>query len=106
MQRKYLAVAILCAGASVGHAQSTVTLYGVVDANLEFANHLGAVPVAANGFNPGPSNNVFRMDSGGVSGSRWGLRGSEGLGGGLKAVFVLESGFNLDTGTSPRTART
>lgn len=33
MQRKYLAVAILCTGASVGHAQSTVTLYGVVDAD-------------------------------------------------------------------------
>ena len=53
---------------------------------------------AANGFNPGASNSVYRMDSGGLSGSRWGLRGTEDLGNGPKGVFVLESGFNLDTG--------
>ncbi len=88
---------LVCAGGAF--AQSSVTLYGVVDMNLEYANHVGAVPTAANGFSRGPSNNVFRMDSGGMSGSRWGLRGTEDLGGGLKAVFVAESGFNLDTGT-------
>jgi len=105
MKPKCLAFAVLCAVSGLGHAQSAVTLYGVVDANLEFANHVGQVPVAANGFNPGPGNNVFRMDSGGVSGSRWGLRGVEDLGTGLKAIFVLESGFNLDSGTSQQSGR-
>jgi predicted porin len=45
------------------------------------------------------------MASGGLSGSRWGLRGTEDLGGGLKSVFVLESGFGLDTGTLQQSSR-
>src|SRR5262249_39952175 len=39
------------------------------------------------------------------AGSRWGLRGTEDLGGGLKGLFVLESGFNLDTGTMQQSGR-
>jgi predicted porin len=42
---------------------------------------------------------VFNGGAGGLTGSRWGMRGSEDLGGGLKAVFNLENRFNLDTGT-------
>ncbi len=91
--------------AGTAQAQSTVTLYGVVDANLEYANHVGNVPTSANGFRPGPGNNVFRLDSGGYSGSRWGLRGTEDLGGGLKSIFVLESGFSIDNGTSQQSGR-
>ncbi|MGT2455165.1 porin [Cupriavidus basilensis] len=88
-----------------GCRAQSVTLYGVADMNIEFANHVGAVPTAANGFNSGPGQNVTRLDSGGLSGSRWGLRGVEDLGSGLKAVFVLESGFNLDSGTSQQSGR-
>jgi len=98
MKWKHIAFSALSVCMGVANAQSAVTLYGVGDVNLEFVNHLGSVPVAANGFNPGPANKVYRMDSGGVSGSRWGMRGVEDLGSGLKALFVLESGFNLDTG--------
>jgi len=97
-------IALLACTGSV-FAQSTVTLYGVVDMNVEFANHIGAVPTATNGFNPGASNNVYRLDSGGLSGSRWGLRGSEDLGSGLKGVFVLESGFSADNGTMQQGGR-
>ncbi len=39
------------------------------------------------------------MSSGNLQGSRWGLRGTEDLGGGLKAIFVLENGFNVFNGT-------
>ncbi|AOY94987.1 hypothetical protein BKK79_24440 [Cupriavidus sp. USMAA2-4] len=105
MPLKKAALAALIACPALASAQSSVTLYGVADINVEFANHVGAIPSAANGFNPGTSNSVYRMDSGGLSGSRWGLRGTEDLGNGLKGVFVLESGFNLDTGTSQQGGR-
>jgi len=105
MRLRLLALVALQALAWQAHAQSNVTLYGVVDVNVEYVNHLGAVPTSANGFNPGPSHSLVRMDSGGVSGSRWGLRGTEALGMGLKAVFVLESGFNADSGTSQQGGR-
>jgi predicted porin len=66
-------------------AQSNVTLYGVVDMFYQYAD--GA-------------NSLSRLQSGGLSGSRFGLRGSEDLGGGLKANFALEGGINVDEGTS------
>ncbi len=102
-QRIALAALLTCTGSAF--AQSSVTLYGVADINVEFANHVGSVPTAANGFNPGPSNDVYRMNSGGMAGSRWGLRGTEDLGGGLKGVFVLESGISLDNGTLQQSGR-
>ena len=105
MRMKCLAAvaSIACAGSA--WAQSSVTLYGVVDASIEYANHVGAVPTLANQFNPGPAHDVVRMNSGGLSGSRWGIRGLEDLGGGTQAVFVLESGFNGDSGTMQQSGR-
>ncbi|RWA56701.1 hypothetical protein AU476_02440 [Cupriavidus sp. UYMSc13B] len=99
MKLRNLAMAAWLACSGSAFAQSSVTLYGVLDVNLEYVNHLGVVPAASNQFNRGPSNDVYRMSSGGFSGSRWGIRGTEDLGSGLKAVFVLENGFNVDTGT-------
>jgi len=99
MKLRSMTTAALLACSGSAFAQSSVTLYGVVDINLEYVNHVGAIPTAANQFNRGPSNDVYRMSSGGFSGSRWGIRGLEDLGSGLKAIFVLESGFNVDTGT-------
>ncbi|MCY1339774.1 Gram-negative porin [compost metagenome] len=76
-------------------AQSSVTLYGVVDAGVEFVNKVGP-----------QSNTVARMlNLSGTVPSRWGLRGTEDLGGGLKSAFVLESGFGPDTGTSNQGGR-
>ncbi|MGO4306938.1 porin [Cupriavidus sp. RAF12] len=105
MKRKILALAAVsaCGAAS---AQSGVTLYGVTDVNVEYVNRVGtAVPSATNGFKSGAGHSVVRENSGGYSGSRWGLRGTEDLGGGMKSIFVLESGFNLDTGTSQQGGR-
>ena len=99
MKLRSMAVAALLACSGGAFAQSSVTLYGVADINLEYVNHVGAIPSASNQFNRGPSNDVYRMNSGGFSGSRWGIRGTEDLGSGLKAMFVLENGFNVDTGT-------
>ncbi|TXT38282.1 MAG: porin [Comamonadaceae bacterium] len=86
MKKSLVALAVLAAsGASF--AQSTVTVYGIADIFWAQTSGTGAV-----------TQNV--LNSGGVSGSRWGLKGSEDLGGGLKANFVLENGFNIDTGAA------
>ncbi|ABE36728.1 hypothetical protein DR64_7598 [Paraburkholderia xenovorans LB400] len=77
------AVMFLIAGAA--HAQSSVTLYGVVTDGLNFTSN-------------GGGHTSFRMQSGDVPNSRWGLLGSEDLGGGYKAVFRLENGFDVNTG--------
>lgn len=66
----------------------TVTLYGIVDAGIEYINKAGPA-----------RNSLVRMpDLTASVPSRFGLRGSEDLGGGLRATFVLESGFAADSG--------
>lgn len=102
MKKSLVALAVLAAsGASF--AQSNVTLYGIADIWLgsmkaERAavgpNYFGHVNAA------GTSVTTTRMDSGGVNGSRWGVKGSEDLGGGLSAIFKLEQGFSLDSGAA------
>ena len=83
MNKKLVALAVSAIAAGAASAQTAnVTLYGVVDTYL--AN------IRSN--NGGKS--VTVLDAGGLSGSRWGLRGSESLGGGLNAVFTLENGFD------------
>lgn len=89
-----LVLASLAALPAVAMAQS-VTLYGVVDTGVEYLNGIGA-----------NRNSVARIPN--VTGtvpSRWGLRGTEDLGGGLKSLFVLESGFAPDAGTSGQGGR-
>jgi len=76
-------------------APQSVTLYGVIDSGVEYVSNVGA-----------GKHDVVRMP--GLSGtvpSRWGLRGAEDLGGGLKAVFWLESGFAPDSGASNQGGR-
>ena len=96
MKMKLFAAAVAALAAGGAYAQSSVTLYGVVDAGIEYQNHQP---------NVAGSHDVVRLTSGNMSGSRWGLRGVEDLGGGLKGVFVLESGFSVDTGVSGQSNR-
>jgi predicted porin len=84
MKKSLLALAILSSFTGVAMAQSSVTIYGVVDTGLVWEN--------------AGSGKSFRIDSGNQSGSRVGFKGTEDLGGGLKANFVLEAGFQNDTG--------
>ena len=73
-------------------AQSSVTLYGIVDAAVSYTTKQAATP-------GGPSvGSVTKIDGGQLATSRWGMRGTEDLGGGLKANFVLESTIANDTG--------
>lgn len=97
MKMKLFAAAVAALAAGGAYAQSSVTLYGVADVGVEWANK---VPGA-----DGQGHSRVAMQSGNLSGSRWGLRGVEDLGGGLKGIFNLESGFNLDTGTSAQSSR-
>lgn len=68
------------------HADSSVTLYGIIDTSILYVHN-------SNG-----KASQIAMESGSESGSRWGLKGSEDLGGGLKTIFQLENGFNSTTG--------
>ncbi|MGP8431791.1 porin [Paraburkholderia fungorum] len=68
-------------------AQSSVTLYGIVDQSIRYTTNADADNKAS-----------VQMTNGAITNSRWGLKGSEDLGGGLKAIFRLESGFEPETG--------
>jgi len=69
---------------------SSVTLYGILDTGVEFLTHAAS--------SNGKTQNVTRLTSGDMSGSRWGITGAEDLGGGSKTFFLLESGINVDSG--------
>jgi general bacterial porin, GBP family len=92
MKKTLLAVAASSALVSVAHAQSSVTLYGLLDAGLAYNNNVG-------------KGHEFEAISGAINSDRFGMRGAEDLGGGLKAIFVLESGFNIQNGKSGQDSR-
>lgn len=96
MRKSLLALAAAAAASSSVHAQSSVIVYGVADSGLEYATNVAT----ASG-----SGNRFAVVGGGLSSSRWGLRGIEDLGSGLSAQFVLESGFGIDNGQSAQGGR-
>lgn len=85
MKRTTLAMAVSLALATPAFAQNSVTLYGVIDEGIDYTNNVGGA-------------HLYELQSGYAQGSRWGMKGSEDLGGGLKAVFQLENGFNLNNG--------
>ncbi|WP_207001770.1 porin [Trinickia mobilis] len=90
MKKPLIMAAVSASFAVAAHAQSSVTLYGVLDAGVSYQSNVEN----ANG----QGSSLWKAGSAGIDQSRWGLRGSEDLGGGLKAVFDLESGFNLGNG--------
>ncbi|MBI3283466.1 MAG: porin [Burkholderiales bacterium] len=98
MKKTLLAFAILAAFATTASAQSSVTIYGIIDAAAVYTNNQTVLdstgkPTAASGAN-------FKMDAGQLLTSRWGFKGSEDLGGGMKANFNLEGTLANDTGTA------
>ncbi|ANC44296.1 porin [Pandoraea pnomenusa] len=100
MKKSLLALGVLGAFAGAAHAQSSVTLYGIIDAGLQYVSKTGG-----NIAGTGNASKNFQFANGNLQGSRWGLKGAEDLGGGLKAIFVLESGFNLGNGTQGQNSR-
>jgi predicted porin len=87
---------MLAAGSAA--AQTSVTLYGVVDVFGQYLYN-GSGTKSGPGTAYVPGTHSFSERSGGSTGSLIGFKGSEELGGGLKAVFDLESGFNVNNGT-------
>ena len=90
MKKSLIALAVLGSVAGMAQAQSSVTLYGLVDV---YAARVKSGPVGA-------ETSTTVLNSGGLLTSRFGLMGSEDLGGGLKAVFKLEQGFDASRGTA------
>ena len=92
-----LLVFLLTAYSSASHAQSSVTLFGVIDAGVNYINN--AQTGRTNGKLNGSSQYTMQDGgAGGISGSRWGLRGTEDLGSGLSAIFQIENGFAINSG--------
>ncbi|HDR8923048.1 TPA: porin, partial [Burkholderia vietnamiensis] len=86
MKRTLFAAAVCGALSAGAHAQSSVSLYGLIDTGIVYVNNAGG---HSNWLQSGSStqNTVF------------GLKGTEDLGGGLHALFRLEQGFNLNNGS-------
>jgi len=97
MKKSLVALSVLAASGAV-MAQSSVGLYGIADAFVGSRQTTGISLVGGNMVTLEQRQRV--LDSGGLNGSRWGLKGAEDLGGGLKANFVLESGFDISNGAS------
>ncbi|WP_027805017.1 porin [Paraburkholderia caledonica] len=75
---------IACSGVHA-HAQSSVTLYGLVDAGFTFTNNQRG-------------EKAYQATASNYAGSRWGIQGAEDIGGGRKVLFKLENGFNPENG--------
>jgi GBP family porin len=84
MRKCVYSAVILGVGATGVHAQSSVTIYGLMDAGIRVTNNVGGSSKTEQNYGTPP---------------RLGFRGREDLGDGLSASFVLEMGFNSDTGT-------
>lgn len=96
MKKSLIALAVLAAtGAAM--AQSSVTLYGRLDAGI------GQKETETSGVNPVASLKQTQVTTSEYKTTYWGLKGTEDLGGGLKANFKLESGFEMDTGKASNT---
>ncbi|KOF52639.1 MULTISPECIES: porin [unclassified Achromobacter] len=95
MKKTLLAAAMLTAFAGTAQAETSVTLYGVIDTGIGYNKIKG----------DGYDGSKLGMINGIQAGSRWGLRGSEDLGDGLRAVFKLESGFDSGNGGRGQSGR-
>lgn len=92
MKKSLIALAVLAA-AGAASAQSSVTLFGVVDATLQNIKGDG-------------NGSVTRLHNSGYNSSRLGFRGTEDLGGGMSASFWLEAGLSNDDGTMAASSST
>ncbi len=99
MQKKLIALAVAGLASTAAFAQTNVTIYGLVDYGYAYRwDGKNAGTVVAPGLNNSTPNSQSQLNGGQSLGNRIGFKGTEDLGNGLKAVFLLEQGFYLDTG--------
>ncbi|MFW7340073.1 porin [Pollutimonas sp. H1-120] len=104
MKKTLLAAALTVGFFGVAQAETSVTLYGILDGGIGYqkvsgsSSRTGAANTDIDGKRVGMINGI-------QSGNRWGLKGAEDLGDGLRAVFQLESGFDLGRGTHAQNDR-
>lgn len=94
MKTKVAAMAACAAFIGSAHAQSSVTLYGVIDSGLLYQSTSGPALVGLKS----AQGHVFAVKDGGIYASGWGIRGSEAIGGGYKINFKLQEAFNSSNG--------
>jgi len=93
VKKSLIALAALATVATAAQAQSSVTIYGIIDAGIARSTNTNS-----------SGQSVTGMANGGLATSRLGFRGTEDLGSGLKANFVLEAEFLADAGSQASTA--
>src|ERR1700712_1258057 len=87
-------LAALASATAHAMADSNVSFYGLVDSMVTYQNNQTSLGSTSGG------RSVTKLGSGAWSGSRFGFKGVEDLGGGREALFVLEAGMNMDTGSA------
>ncbi len=113
MKKTLLTAALVAGFASAAHAESSVTLYGVVDGGVGYSqtkttldgNFYDRNGDYVGSFSGSAKTSKTGVTSGNQSGNRWGLKGVEDLGNGTSAIFQLESGFDLGNGRSGQGGR-
>jgi predicted porin len=85
MKKSLIALAVAAAVPALAQAQTNVTMFGIADATVQYSKGAG-------------NSTNLRLVNSGLNSSRWGVRGVEDIGGGLKAGFWLEAGANTDDG--------
>jgi len=107
MKKTLLAAALIAGFAGVAQAETSVTLYGVLDGGIGYNKLKGST--SHNADSTTRPQDLNRKNVGLIqsiqAGNRWGLKGSEDLGNGLRAVFQLESGFALANGNQAQGGR-
>jgi predicted porin len=94
----YFGILITFTGWSpASRAQSNVTLYGIIDSGINYTNNVQKARTAT-GFTGGHQIAMIEGGTAGLQGSRWGITGTEDLGNGMKAIFLLENGFYSNNG--------
>src|SRR5699024_5057596 len=92
MKKTLLAAALAVGFVGAAQAETSVTLYGIIDTGVGYQR------VKDSDGNKATKTGIYDGTSHGQAGSRWGLKGTEDLGNGLRAEFMLESGINVTTG--------
>jgi predicted porin len=105
MQKKLIALAVAGLASTAAFAQTNVTIYGLVDYGYSYRFDARGIDSATNAVSGlAKPNSASQFNGGQQSGNRLGFKGTEDLGNGLKAVFLLEQGYQLDTGASADSA--